>query len=28
VAKRAQGDAAGADADIAKAKQLNPRLGN
>jgi tetratricopeptide (TPR) repeat protein len=28
LAKRAKGDFAGGDADIAKAKQLNPSLGN
>jgi Flp pilus assembly protein TadD len=28
LAKRDKGDAAGADADIAKAKQLNPSIGN
>ena len=27
LARRAQGDTAGADADIAKAKELNPSLG-
>jgi tetratricopeptide (TPR) repeat protein len=28
LAKRAKGDSAGGDADIAKAKQLNPNVGN
>jgi hypothetical protein len=28
LAKRAKGDSAGGDADIAKAKQLNPSVGN